>query len=151
MFSFSVKSCMKYLCIFKSLICLEYPGSKIRIENGITTEWLRVENNFEDKYLDGTYAPHGLRLVRVRSKSPILQLEFKPVLDSDDTTLSAQCQLDHPFFVKDKGSRKTKPFNRCRPDIFCNALPALFMQRTEPVDNVIINFLVFSKIQRVLL
>lgn len=75
----------------------------MRIENGIITDWQRVEEDFEAKYLDGTYAPHGLRLVKIISRSPILHLVFQPVLDSDNSALFAQCQMDHPFFVKDKG------------------------------------------------
>ena len=67
-----------------------------------------MEDRFEEKYLDGSYAPHGLRLEKVMSKTPILHLVFSPVQDSDNTgvensLLYAQCQLDHPFFVKDKG------------------------------------------------
>lgn len=82
----------------------------MRIENGVISDWKRVEDRFEEKYLDESYAPHGLRLSRFISKEPVLHLAFSPVQsdglegeDEETSTLFAQCQLDHPFFVKDKG------------------------------------------------
>lgn len=84
----------------------------MRIENGIITDWQRVDEDFEEKYLDSMYAPRGLRLVKIISNSPILHLVFQPVLDSSprrhDSALFAQCQMDHPFFVKDKGWQQRK-------------------------------------------
>lgn len=62
-----------------------------------------------------TYAPHGLRLFKILAKEPMLELVFSPVGQEDEedyefdvdsienSSLFAQCQLDHPFFVKDKG------------------------------------------------
>ena len=78
------------------------------------TEWRRVEDRFEEKYLDGSYAPHGLRLTKIIAKEPMVHLAFSPVRDGKDvedeaekdSLLFAQCQLDHPFFVKDKGRHK---------------------------------------------
>lgn len=78
-------------------------GSRVRIENGIITDWQRVEDDFEEKYLDGSYAPHGLQLSRIISKTPVLHLVFTPAADYNHSALYAQCALDHPFFVKDKG------------------------------------------------
>ncbi|XP_067935093.1 HMG box-containing protein 1-like [Watersipora subatra] len=85
-------------------------GTKVRIENGIITDWKRVEDRFEEKYLEGSYAPHGLRLVEVLAREPMLHLAFSPEqpgggerATENDSVLFAQCQLDHPFFVKDKG------------------------------------------------
>ncbi|KAF6041287.1 HBP1 [Bugula neritina] len=85
-------------------------GTNVRIENGVISDWKRVEDRFEEKYLDESYAPHGLRLSRFISKEPVLHLAFSPVQsdglegeDEETSTLFAQCQLDHPFFVKDKG------------------------------------------------
>ena len=70
-----------------------------------------MEDRFEEKYLDGSYAPHGLRLTKILAKEPLVHLAFSPVRDAsedddeaeNDSLLFAQCQLDHPFFVKDKG------------------------------------------------
>lgn len=83
----------------------------MRIENGVITDWRRVEDRFEEKYIDGSYAPHGLRLTKILAKEPLVHLAFSPVQptgsDTDvenDSLLFAQCQLDHPFFVKDKGN-----------------------------------------------
>jgi len=74
----------------------------VRVENGRVSDWLLVEDDLNEEYLN-SYAPHGLKLHKVISSSPTLHLMFTPVDSLDGSALYAQCSRDHPFFVKEKG------------------------------------------------
>lgn len=71
------------------------------------------------------YGSDGLKLVSheetVSFGQAVLKLTFDPG-SPDDGMLTAECRLDHPFFVKNKGKVKIslfkKKFSKCRP--LCN-------------------------------
>lgn len=90
-------------------------GTHLRFHCGPNVEWQDVED-LDSAEEDATeeerstslksYGSEGLQLVEhseiVLSGQTVLQLTFDPGVFGH-TPLTARCQLDHPFYVKDKG------------------------------------------------
>ncbi|XP_029901763.1 HMG box-containing protein 1-like [Myripristis murdjan] len=90
-------------------------GTRLRFHGGSNLEWQdaeEVDSGEEDSgdEEDGgslkAYGSEGLRLLRhaevVSSGQSVLQLTFDPGAFGH-APLTAQCQLDHPFYVRNKG------------------------------------------------
>ncbi|XP_010894782.2 HMG box-containing protein 1 [Esox lucius] len=89
-------------------------GTRLRFHKGATVEWQDAEDlESEDESGDEAtshplkgYGLDGLRLVsHTESRAfgqSVLKLTFDPVACGEGL-LSAECQLDHPFFVRNKG------------------------------------------------
>lgn len=85
---------------------------------------MKLSKNLNDfckiSRFDFSYAPNGLRITEIndlddQSDQPEIEIRFTPaVLEQRD--ISAVCQRDHPFFVKEKGSDfKCSVFNIIEP------------------------------------
>ncbi|XP_062338739.1 HMG box-containing protein 1-like isoform X1 [Osmerus eperlanus] len=95
---------------------LKGKGTRLRFHKGPNMEWQDADDLESDNDSDneGETEPHplkgygseGLRLVgheeSISSGQVVLRLTFDPVT-SRDGLLTAECQLDHPFYVKNKG------------------------------------------------
>ncbi|XP_041636334.1 HMG box-containing protein 1-like [Cheilinus undulatus] len=91
-------------------------GTQLRFHNGSNVEWQDIEDldSAEDEDSGDeqrsrslkSYGSEGLQLVEhseiVVSGQAILQLTFDPGAFGQ-SPLTARCQLDHPFYVKNKG------------------------------------------------
>ncbi|XP_077400296.1 HMG box-containing protein 1-like [Vanacampus margaritifer] len=83
-------------------------GTHLRFHSGFSVEWRNVEDlQCEQQSLSlKSYGSEGLQLVAhseyVLSGQAILQLTFDPGA-CGQSLLTARCQLDHPFYVKNKG------------------------------------------------
>ncbi|XP_077357195.1 HMG box-containing protein 1-like [Festucalex cinctus] len=85
-------------------------GTHLRFHSGSSVEWRNVEDlqsdNEEQSLSLKSYGSEGLQLVAhseyVLSGQAILQLTFDPGAFGQ-SLLTARCQLDHPFYVKNKG------------------------------------------------
>ncbi|KAJ8261861.1 hypothetical protein GJAV_G00159300 [Gymnothorax javanicus] len=92
-------------------------GTRLRFHKGSNIEWQDVEDlgDSEDESDDERetlshslkgYGSEGLKLVAheetVSFGQSVLKLTFDPG-STEDGLLTAECQLDHPFFVKNKG------------------------------------------------
>ena len=56
-----------------------------------------------------SYGSEGLRLVDHEEAMSVAQVVLKLTFDPGSTTnglLTAECRLDHPFFVKNKGRKR---------------------------------------------
>ncbi|KAM9705747.1 HMG box-containing protein 1-like isoform 1-T2 [Menidia menidia] len=90
-------------------------GTRMRFHSSSNVAWQDVEdlesgekdcaNEERSRYLK-SYGSEGLQLVEqeeiVLSGQAVLQLTFDPGVFGH-TPITAQCQLDHPFYVKNKG------------------------------------------------
>ncbi|XP_061662827.1 HMG box-containing protein 1-like isoform X1 [Syngnathoides biaculeatus] len=85
-------------------------GTHLRFHSGAGGQWQNIEdlqsgNKEQSKALKG-YGSEGLQLVahseNVLSGQAVLQLTFDPGAFGQGL-LTARCQLDHPFYVKNKG------------------------------------------------
>eukprot|EP00066_Takifugu_rubripes_P022568 XP_011611834.1 PREDICTED: HMG box-containing protein 1-like [Takifugu rubripes] len=88
-------------------------GTLVRFHDGSHSKWRDVdglgsaeEDCAEEEQLLKTYGSEGLQLVDhtevVLSGQTVLQLTFDPGAFGQ-TCVTARCQLDHPFYVKNKG------------------------------------------------
>nr|XP_061809533.1 HMG box-containing protein 1-like [Nerophis lumbriciformis] len=85
-------------------------GTHLRFHSGSNVKWHNVEDllsvDEEESISLKNYGCEGLQLVayseNVLSGQAVLQLTFDPGA-SGHGLLSARCQLDHPFYVKNKG------------------------------------------------
>ncbi|KAI1882128.1 hypothetical protein AGOR_G00247490 [Albula goreensis] len=92
-------------------------GTRLRFHRGRSVEWqdaedLCVSDNESEDERDASslsfksYGSEGLKLVAheetVSFGQSVLKLTFDPG-SSDDGLLTAECRLDHPFYVKNKG------------------------------------------------
>ncbi|XP_041110759.1 HMG box-containing protein 1-like isoform X2 [Polyodon spathula] len=93
-------------------------GTRLRFHKGPNVEWqdaedlAESEDEFEDErlpqnhYINKSYGSDGLKLVAheesVSFGQSVLKLTFDPG-SPEDGALTAECSLDHPFFVKSKG------------------------------------------------
>ncbi|XP_070710092.1 HMG box-containing protein 1-like [Pempheris klunzingeri] len=90
-------------------------GTHLRLHSGANVEWQDVEDldSAEEDYGDEeqsrflkSYGSEGLQLVEhseiVLSNQAVLQLTFDPGAFGH-APMTARCQLDHPFYVKNKG------------------------------------------------
>lgn len=88
-------------------------GTRLRFHSGPSVEWQDVEElDSEDSAEEEqsislkSYGSEGLQLVEhseiVLSGQTVLQLTFDPGVFGH-TPVTARCQLDHPFYVKNKG------------------------------------------------
>lgn len=90
-------------------------GTRLRFHSGSNVEWQDVEDLDSAEEDSGdeeqstslkSYGSEGLQLVEnseiVLDGQAVLQLTFDPGAFGH-TRLTAQCQLDHPFYVKNKG------------------------------------------------
>ncbi|RXN00848.1 HMG box-containing protein 1 [Acipenser ruthenus] len=96
---------------------MEY-GTRLRFHKGHNIEWQDAEDladsedEFEDErhpqnhYINKSYGSDGLKLVEheetVSFGQSVLKLTFDPG-STEDGALTAECSLDHPFFVNSKG------------------------------------------------
>ncbi|XP_043944473.1 HMG box-containing protein 1 isoform X2 [Protopterus annectens] len=86
-------------------------GTRVRFHSGFNKEWQHVEeianpeDDFDDDNFKG-YGSDGLKLVSheeiVSYGQSVLKLTFDPGT-SECSWLTAECHLDHPFYVRDKG------------------------------------------------
>ncbi|XP_037099462.1 HMG box-containing protein 1-like [Syngnathus acus] len=84
-------------------------GTHLRFHSGGNVEWRKVEDlqsDVEEQSTLASYGCEGLQLVahaeNVLSGQAILQLTFDPGAFGH-SLLTARCELDHPFYVKNKG------------------------------------------------
>ncbi|XP_053717934.1 HMG box-containing protein 1-like [Synchiropus splendidus] len=90
-------------------------GTRLRFHSGSNVEWQEVEDldsaavHSDDMGRSSSlksYGSEGLQLVKqtenVMSGQAVLQLTFDPGAFGH-SHMTVQCQLDHPFYVKDKG------------------------------------------------
>uniref|UniRef100_A0A8C6U5E3 HMG box-containing protein 1 n=1 Tax=Neogobius melanostomus TaxID=47308 RepID=A0A8C6U5E3_9GOBI len=89
-------------------------GTQLRFHVSGKNEWRDIENldsaecsgDEEQTGFYKSYGSEGLQLMehseRVSCDQPVLQLTFNPGAFGH-SFLTAQCQLDHPFYVKNKG------------------------------------------------
>ncbi|MGH0150383.1 UNVERIFIED_CONTAM: hypothetical protein FKN15_020505 [Acipenser sinensis] len=89
-------------------------GTRLRFHKGHNIEWQDAEDlaDSEDErhpqnhYINKSYGSDGLKLVAheetVSFGQSVLKLTFDPG-SPEDGALTAECSLDHPFFVKSKG------------------------------------------------
>uniref|UniRef100_A0A8C2XUJ6 HMG box-containing protein 1 n=1 Tax=Cyclopterus lumpus TaxID=8103 RepID=A0A8C2XUJ6_CYCLU len=86
-------------------------GTRLRFHRGPNVEWQEADElgDSDDESDDETMMPYGsegLKLVSheetVSFGQAVLKLTFDPG-STDDGFLTAECRLDHPFFVKNKG------------------------------------------------
>ncbi|XP_013412362.1 HMG box-containing protein 1 isoform X2 [Lingula anatina] len=95
-------------------------GTRIRFTTGNKTEWQLAEDLANTSYLtaqasqdnlpkDSNYAPNGLTLLHIEECKateqrpvPFLRLRFSSDIPTQSEII-AECALDHPFFVREKG------------------------------------------------
>ncbi|KAG7497042.1 HMG box-containing protein 1-like [Solea senegalensis] len=85
-------------------------GSHLRFHSGYNVEWQDAEelDSYDEEQSRSlkSYGSEGLQLVEhsevVLSGQAVLQLTFDPGTFGH-TPVTARCQLDHPFYVKNKG------------------------------------------------
>lgn len=96
-------------------------GTRLRFTSGPRTEWQLAEELANKEFLAAqaaisqedserkSYAPNGLKLLHIEECQPTLskpdaymRLRFSSDVDSQPEII-AECALDHPFFIRDKG------------------------------------------------